>query len=401
VRLRTGSWIAGITFPLLMLATPRLTADIVPDQPTAKVSITFDDGYDGTMQAAQILAKKGLVGTAYIVPSYIGQPEYMTWEQVAELQNTYKWEIGAHSLTHPELSRLDDSKIEYELAQSKHILADHGFTAKNFATPFGDYDNRVIAAAARHYRSHRAFHNTGTNAWPYNNYMLQVQHVEGNKSTEIVKASINDAVKNKTGIIFVFHQLKATPSIDPEQFEYGLAPFEEIAEYLVQNKIDVVTVDKFLNDQSLNLLPTDSLDNGINQGWWTDDPQNIRFDNQGKGVWPNPQSSIRLQSRERETHLFSPHVAVTPGRTYGVKAFLATERIAPGKQIGFYVDEYNAQNQWISGRYLARSNEVYVEEVNFRYSPTSTRIKSARLQVIVEGNSNAVAYLAAPKWLPL
>jgi hypothetical protein len=56
----------------------------------------------------------------------------MTWAQVTALQNTYGWEVGSHTVTHPLLASADvdmgqpavltAAQVDAELSQSKSAL---------------------------------------------------------------------------------------------------------------------------------------------------------------------------------------------------------------------------------------------------------------------------------------
>ncbi len=126
------------------------------------VAITFDDGYLDTFeQALPVLNTFGFRATCYVVSCRTGQ--YNDWD-AAEL-NVQKqlmtddqvraWhaagmEVGAHSRTHPRLSKCSDEELKTELAGSKADLeALTGAPVTQFCYPYGDLDKRV-ADAARH-----------------------------------------------------------------------------------------------------------------------------------------------------------------------------------------------------------------------------------------------------------
>jgi poly-beta-1,6-N-acetyl-D-glucosamine N-deacetylase len=69
----------------------------------------------------------------------------MTKEQVAELGDHPLITIGSHSVSHPLLTQCTDEQVEYELRESRRILAElTGSAVDLFAYPSGDYDNRVL-----------------------------------------------------------------------------------------------------------------------------------------------------------------------------------------------------------------------------------------------------------------
>jgi hypothetical protein len=69
-------------------------------------------------------------------------------------------------------------------------------------------------------------------------------------------------------------------------------------------------------------------------------------------------------------------------------------------EVGFYVDEYNANGQWVSGPWLKSENSSFVEDMNFTYKPSSPAVTSASLQVLVTANSGITAYLANSQMFP-
>ncbi|MEO7910578.1 MAG: polysaccharide deacetylase family protein [Roseiflexaceae bacterium] len=109
--------------------------------PSKAIALTFDDGYaDAYTDALPVLKRYGLVATFYIVTNFIGQPGYMTWEQVAELRDA-GMEIGAHTVSHPDLTLLDWETAGVEIAQSKIELDRHlGINVTSFCYPTGLYN---------------------------------------------------------------------------------------------------------------------------------------------------------------------------------------------------------------------------------------------------------------------
>lgn len=123
------------------------------------VAITFDDGYfDAIEQALPILNTFGFHATCYFVSGRTGQ--YNDWDAVTlNVQKSLMtddqikaWhaagmEVGAHSRTHPRLSKCTDEELQQELAGSKADLeALTGAPVTQFCYPYGDLDDRVVAA---------------------------------------------------------------------------------------------------------------------------------------------------------------------------------------------------------------------------------------------------------------
>jgi hypothetical protein len=85
---------------------------------TGYVSVTFDDGYVDDYRAAQIMQKYHFAGTAYIMPRQIGQPSYMTLEQVKALKEKYHWSISAHH----ETPYTDFNRMNWSVKSSTHSI---------------------------------------------------------------------------------------------------------------------------------------------------------------------------------------------------------------------------------------------------------------------------------------
>lgn len=128
------------------------------------IAITFDDGYcDNLHHAAPILYRLEFPATFFVVPGRLGgmldhdhdiaTSRLMTWDEVFELESM-GMTVGAHTMTHARLSRLDSLAQEYEIAECKAVLEDAlGHEVAALAYPFGsaaDYDaiSREIARSA-------------------------------------------------------------------------------------------------------------------------------------------------------------------------------------------------------------------------------------------------------------
>lgn len=130
-------------------------------------ALTFDDGYASVCDvAAPLIAEYNWRATLFAVSGYIGsnnqwpgqaafvpRAPLLTWGQLGDLSSG-GWEIGAHTRTHPDLTRLSTDLIEAEVAGGKRDLEDRlGRAVDLFAYPSGRYDHRVRAVVRRYYRA--------------------------------------------------------------------------------------------------------------------------------------------------------------------------------------------------------------------------------------------------------
>jgi peptidoglycan/xylan/chitin deacetylase (PgdA/CDA1 family) len=114
--------------------------------PRKPVVISFDDGYlSHYTHAKPVLRKLGWPGVLYLEIKSIG-PGGLTEHQIRSLTQA-GWEIDSHTLTHPDLTTLDDAALRRELRDSRRELRERfGSKADFFAYPAGRYDDRVEAA---------------------------------------------------------------------------------------------------------------------------------------------------------------------------------------------------------------------------------------------------------------
>jgi peptidoglycan/xylan/chitin deacetylase (PgdA/CDA1 family) len=135
--------------------------------PERAVCITFDDGYDNTLDAIELLCERGLRASLYVTTGQIGTEHMIGYEELQHLAaRPDAVELGAHSVTHPRLDELSPPAVEREVSESKRRLEQLlGRPVTSFAYPYGAHDRRVrqaviaagfhSAAAVKNAISHR------------------------------------------------------------------------------------------------------------------------------------------------------------------------------------------------------------------------------------------------------
>ena len=83
------------------------------------VSLAFDDGTAGQVNAAAQLQTRGLRGTFYINSANIGSPDpyFMTWAQLDTIAAAGH-EVAGHTLTHKRLTDLTAAQQRSEICQA-------------------------------------------------------------------------------------------------------------------------------------------------------------------------------------------------------------------------------------------------------------------------------------------
>lgn len=132
--------------------TPLTIEELIKDEqsrtfPLKPIAITFDDGWRSQSEnALPILTKYHIPATFYIYTGVIGSPLYMTWDDLHALVDN-GMEIGDHTKSHPRLTKINPSRLDEELVQSKHVLERNlHIPVSDFAYPYGNYNDSIIEA---------------------------------------------------------------------------------------------------------------------------------------------------------------------------------------------------------------------------------------------------------------
>ena len=163
-----------------------------------------------------------------MITNKINSPRKMRWNDLNEL-HTNGNEIGSHTHTHPYLTELSSTELDFELRASKALLS--SFDCKTLAYPYGEYNLEVIEQAKRYYVVARGYCDMTKNAKDcgFNHflsnerYKLKVFPTEHAfvpqypalsslsllEFKEIVKGIIKNSTRskgnNRVWVIFVFH----------------------------------------------------------------------------------------------------------------------------------------------------------------------------------------------------
>jgi peptidoglycan/xylan/chitin deacetylase (PgdA/CDA1 family) len=126
--------------------------------------LTFDDGFESVYREAfPVLQGYGMSATVFLtvgavemsqsparLPSFEGRV-MLSWPEIREMQQA-GIEFGAHTLTHPDLTRLSAEQVAFEMSASKERIEDAlGTAVSSFAYPFGRYDAQSHRMAQRYF----------------------------------------------------------------------------------------------------------------------------------------------------------------------------------------------------------------------------------------------------------
>ena len=149
--------------------TPTTFWEIVHQPPARRTfSVTFDDGWVSVLHHGfPTLQRLGVPATVFVASALVDRHEEpmrgavidpwqgtshrdelhcLSWQELRGLV-AQGWEIGAHSMTHPLLTRVDDETLAEELHGSKLRCEEMlEVPCRTMAYPTGDFDERVERA---------------------------------------------------------------------------------------------------------------------------------------------------------------------------------------------------------------------------------------------------------------
>jgi len=153
-----GTWVPPRQFARHVREIQRLGLPSVdpktwdPQHPTRGILWTFDDGFEGVYRYAfPILERWGIRAMVFVVVNAIGRANlwdatfgrpvrHLTRDELHALHRA-GWQIGSHSLTHPDLTYLSSADLRREVIESKARLEDLlGEEVQAFCYPFGRWN---------------------------------------------------------------------------------------------------------------------------------------------------------------------------------------------------------------------------------------------------------------------
>ena len=144
---------------LTQLEDCRNGKSILPKKP---ILITFDDCYQECIDhAVPILEENGFTAVFFVPTECVGSKSHwlmpelgfefpiIDWATVKYL-DTNGFQVGSHSMTHPDLTNVTSEDCYKELAESRKVLEEHlGHEVVHLAYPYGLFNDAVKSIAAK------------------------------------------------------------------------------------------------------------------------------------------------------------------------------------------------------------------------------------------------------------
>lgn len=113
--------------------------------PPKPILLTFDDGHrDFYTDVLPILKKYNIKATAYIIPGFTDGSDFMTQQQIQEVNNSGLVDIGSHTIHHISLKGKKADLVHREVEISKQMLEQtYNIKVVSFAYPNGAFDEQA------------------------------------------------------------------------------------------------------------------------------------------------------------------------------------------------------------------------------------------------------------------
>lgn len=213
-----------------------------------QVIISFDDGYYSVYKYAYPVFKKYQIPmtlaliTSYLEKSNTPRPYgninmFLNRGEVQEMIDSLNIEVASHSVNHPDLTKLSEDKIKYELSKSKQTL-DSLFNLEtvSFVYPYGAVNRKVVELTkAAGYKLGRSIRWGEPNLW-VDRYLLPIKEVRNTTTVE----EILKHVRYYSTTILLFHRLAPQPVVFTE---WSSGKFAELIKRLnADDGIEFVTM---------------------------------------------------------------------------------------------------------------------------------------------------------------
>lgn len=203
------------------------------------VSFTFDDGYAEQFEAAQIMNKYKLRGTAYVMTNEINDAGYLTSEQLKQMGDEYHWGISSHHAK--PITEMDEKEFNKEMDSTFEFLSNlgRGEEIRHFAYPLGKQNReKTLPWIREKFKTARVAGGGAETLPPANWLMLKTFNVTPDISAEDLLKRVQLAKDNNEWLILMFHKMtKEDNPTDP--LVYPFAQFEKFCKGL--SKIDIPT----------------------------------------------------------------------------------------------------------------------------------------------------------------
>jgi peptidoglycan/xylan/chitin deacetylase (PgdA/CDA1 family) len=239
------------------------------------VTLSFDDSYLNQFKVGiPILKEHGLPATFYVITGTIDS----STKKLIDDNITGDFEIGSHSVSHPDLEKVPFDEVRRQMLDSKIFLKENfgPYAALTFCYPYGSYNNGIKQLAKEYYMAARST-DVGYNSLIYwDRYALKMQGFD--KNTELSQANqwIDFSIKNHLWLIEMIHGIDGNgySPIDSKTLSAHLdyikqnednvwcATVSNVIKYFIESEASRVFCDE-CTDTVYNIRVNDFLDDSV------------------------------------------------------------------------------------------------------------------------------------------
>lgn len=110
--------------------------------------ICFDDGFKGIYENKDIFIEKDVYVRIFIITNFIGEENYLSSEEIIELNKYPNFTFGSHTHNHLNLGEIKDDAAIFEILNSKNQLEKLlGEKIEHLCFPRGSFNNNTVQLA--------------------------------------------------------------------------------------------------------------------------------------------------------------------------------------------------------------------------------------------------------------
>lgn len=200
------------------------------------ISITFDDGHVSQFtEAKTVLDKYGYKATNFVIPDYIGLPNYNSQNQI-DIESQQGWDISGHHQT--SLSTLTEEEIHNRLISVRQYLDVYGYKGSDlFAYPNGSENPTINKIVDRYFSIGRTIVDYPQAINYMDNKRINSRIVHNYDTVATVKSWVDQALAGNEWLILCFHKIIAPADDD---IEYTPSDFTEVIDYIATKNVPVL-----------------------------------------------------------------------------------------------------------------------------------------------------------------
>jgi peptidoglycan/xylan/chitin deacetylase (PgdA/CDA1 family) len=214
----------------------------------AIVTLSYDEMNSNVYTYGYPLFQKyGIKGNLYLLSSELGTAGMMSKDQLFAYRD-FGFEIGSHTVTHPNLPQITAAQLTTELKDSQTALSSYfGIPIPAFASPYGEYNDDLVNELKKYYTSHRTTDSGFNSKNNFDPYRIKAFSIESDMTADYVKSLIDRAVKDKTWLVLVYHDIRPDDG-SGDLWTTTPANMETVLSYLKTNNVTTLTTSQAVSE---------------------------------------------------------------------------------------------------------------------------------------------------------